>query len=177
MKKIILIAGASGVGKDSVIKASRDMFAGNKNVHFIRRFITRKPNEHEDNVFMDKAEFDSMVLGGEFLSFWSANGNHYGILKNSLGEGVNILSVSRGVMGEIYSKYDNVVPVEITAGRETLRQRLISRGRESDSEVEERLNRYVEIDLPDVVKIDNSGSLHIAVDEFCHIVNKLLRFC
>jgi len=45
MKKIILIVGASGVGKDTLIKYARKKMK--KEINFVRRYITRKPDKNE----------------------------------------------------------------------------------------------------------------------------------
>ena len=44
MKKIILIVGASGVGKDSLLKSLK----GKININFVKRYITREPDQLED---------------------------------------------------------------------------------------------------------------------------------
>lgn len=48
-KKIILIVGASGVGKDSLIKEAKKELK--EEFNFIRRYITRKPDKNEKNYF------------------------------------------------------------------------------------------------------------------------------
>ncbi|WP_044416679.1 hypothetical protein [Halarcobacter anaerophilus] len=53
MKKIILIVGASGVGKDSLLKSLK----GKININFVKRYITREPDQNENNYYIDDEAF------------------------------------------------------------------------------------------------------------------------
>lgn len=53
MQKIVLIVGASGVGKDSLLKIIKSKIDAN----FVKRYITRIPDENESNYFIDEEAF------------------------------------------------------------------------------------------------------------------------
>ena len=55
--KIILLVGASGVGKDSLLNAAQKNFE--KKINCVKRHITRIADENEDNYFLSDKEFDS----------------------------------------------------------------------------------------------------------------------
>lgn len=66
----ILIVGASGAGKDSLLKAAKAYFTqcGDKKskVHFIPRYIDRIPDQNEANFYIDTQSFE--ILQDFFIS-------------------------------------------------------------------------------------------------------------
>ncbi|MCI0500398.1 MAG: hypothetical protein L0Y61_01460, partial [Epsilonproteobacteria bacterium] len=91
MIKIILIVGASGVGKDTLLKAIQNDIKAN----FVTRYITRVPDNNESNYYIAKDDFLYLKKSDFFVSSWEAHGNIYGISKLSLKDGLNIISISR----------------------------------------------------------------------------------
>lgn len=77
--RLTVLSGPSGVGKSSVLAELRRM---GPDVHFSVSVTTRKPRPGEvDGVhyhFVDRAEFDQMVAGGELLEHAEFAGNCYG---------------------------------------------------------------------------------------------------
>ena len=53
MKKIVLIVGASGVGKDTLLKQVKTKI----DAHFVKRHITRIPDSHEENYYINDDEY------------------------------------------------------------------------------------------------------------------------
>jgi phosphonate metabolism protein PhnN/1,5-bisphosphokinase (PRPP-forming) len=166
--KIILIVGASGVGKDSLLKASLEQLP---HTNVIQRYITRKPDENENNHFLSQEAFSQKVHEDEFISFWSAHGNNYGIAKEDIKEGLNIISVSRGSIVDFEKLYDKVLTLHVTLPKEVLRTRLMHRARESSFEIEKRLNRtYESICAKNLVEFDNSLCLEKSAQAFVRII-------
>ncbi len=80
-----------------------------------------------------------------FISTWNAHENYYGIAKNSIKSGLNLISISRSKIKD-FEKYTNkVFTINITVPKDILKKRLESRNRESSQEIEKRLNRSYEI--------------------------------
>ncbi len=167
MKKIVLIVGASGVGKDTLIKALQNRVEAN----FIRRYITREPDNNESNHYIDEEAFELLKKEGFFISSWSAHYNMYGIPKNRIQEGLNIISVSRNAIKDFENAFDNVVTIHITINKEKLIERLILRGRETKEQIEQRLQRAsMEVKAQRVIEFDNSSSLEESVEKFVNIL-------
>ncbi|MEM7616495.1 MAG: phosphonate metabolism protein/1,5-bisphosphokinase (PRPP-forming) PhnN, partial [Pseudomonadota bacterium] len=116
-----------------------------------------------------RAEFARRAAMGEFALSWEAHGLSYGIPADQLravDEGITLLfNGSRGMMEEARAAFPHLKVLLITARDEVLAQRLAERGRESASEISERLSR-ARMSAPTgahVIEIDNSGALDQAV--------------
>lgn len=172
MKKIILIVGASGVGKDTLIKYARKKMK--KEINFVRRYITRKPDKNEKNFFVDNSAFKVLKDNNFFVSSWSAHENLYGIAKSSIKEGVNVISISRKEIEHFESIYNNVTTINITVPKNILKVRLISRGRETKEEIKKRLLRdYGVIKAKKIVEFENILELTISVEIFTKLLGDL----
>ena len=170
MKKIILIVGASGVGKDTLLRAIKEKLEAN----FLQRYITRKPDENESNYYLDMEAFRALKEKDYFVSSWEAHGNFYGIAKEHIKEGLNIISISRGAIKDFEKVYDEVVTINITIPKELLKQRLEQRGRESKQEIEKRVARsYETIEAKRLIDFDNSKAVELSAQNFTELINKL----
>ena len=168
-KKIILIVGPSGVGKDSILEASKEYLSSS--LHLVKRYITRKPNEHEDNHYLSVDEFKVKVQENFFASHWGAHENLYGIAKASILDGVNIISISRGSIKDFEALYDKVYTLHITVPKEVLRQRLLNRGRESLEQIEKRLERsYESLEAKHLIEFDNQAPLEEGAIKFAQLL-------
>lgn len=134
-KKIILIVGASGVGKDSLIKEVKKELK--EEFNFIRRYITRKPDKNEKNYFLENSAFKLLKKNDYFVSSWEAHDNFYGISNESIRKGINIISISMSKIGDFEKNFEKVYVINITLNKEELKNRLIKRGRESLEESKE----------------------------------------
>lgn len=170
--KIVLIVGASGVGKDTLIKgAKREL---KKRVNFVRRYITRKPHKSERNYFVDRQAFYILHDNHFFVSSWNAHQNYYGIAKSSIKEGLNIISISRGRIKDFEKAFREVYTINITVPKEDLRNRLILRNRESEEEIEQRLQRdYEKIEARNLIEFDNSRSIDESIEDFISLLKKI----
>lgn len=179
-KRLVLVVGASGVGKDSVLDGARTVFAADPRVVFVQRVITRPPGSGgEDHIAATPDEFAALRDAGAFSIHWPANGLTYGLprrMDDDLTAGrVVIANVSRQVLDEARACYRGLTICEVTASTAALRVRLMARGRETAAEIEARLAR---VGTPttgtDVVTVANDGRLADAVDAFTRLVDQLL---
>lgn len=170
--KIVLIVGPSGVGKDTLIKGARKILK--EDVNFVKRYITRKPDKSEKNYFVDDYAFKILKDNSFFISTWNAHDNHYGIAKNNIIDGLNIISVSRSKIKDFEKSYDEVYTINITVPKEELKKRLFNRKRESLVEIEKRLNRnYKEIQSRNLIEYDNSLDINRSIKEFIKLLNNI----
>lgn len=181
---LVLVVGASGSGKDSVIDYAREHYASDDRVHFVRRCITRDNGDPSENhEHMPLAAFQKAEMQGKFVISWGAHGLFYGLPATLLDHlekgGVVIANGSRKVIPVLKEQFPNFIAVNLTVEKSILAKRLLSRGRESDEEIERRLNRtdsLNESDLfgPETVHVDNSGSLETAGSSLVILIDNAL---
>lgn len=173
-KKIILIVGASGVGKDSLIKEAKKEFE--ENINLVRRCITREPDENENNYYFNHNAFNILKEQDFFISTWQAHNNLYGISRDCLQDGVNIISISRGNITDFEKEYKDVYTINITLPKEELKRRLIKRDRENTEEIEKRLNRsYEKITANILIEFDNSKDFIVSSNEFKDLLQTIIK--
>ncbi|ADG92012.1 guanylate kinase/L-type calcium channel region [Arcobacter nitrofigilis DSM 7299] len=170
MKQIVLIVGASGVGKDTLLKNLQNKIQAN----FVTRYITRKPDENENNYYIDEITFEKLKKDDFFISTWEAHNNKYAIAKNQIKNGLNIISISRGAIKEFEDNFKNVTTIEITLPKEILYKRLKNRARENEEEIQKRLNRsYTKIEAKNIIQFDNSDSIEQSTKNFITLLERI----
>ena len=170
MKQIILIVGASGVGKDTLLRSIQNKVE----VNFIKRYITRKPDSNEANYYIDTEAFQRLQKDGFFISTWEAHANKYGIAKNQIIEGLNIISISRGAIKDFEEKFENVITIEITLPKDVLYKRLKNRARENEEEIQKRLARvYEKIEAKNIIQFDNSNTIELSCANFITLLKRI----
>jgi len=171
-KKIILIVGASGVGKDSLIKeAKKDL---KKEFNFVKRYITRKPDKNEKNYFLENCAFKLLKDNDYFISSWEAHENFYGISKNSIKNRLNIISISRSKISDFEKNFEKVYVINITLNKEELKNRLIKRGRESLEEIQKRLDRsYDKIEAKNLINFENDKPFEESKEAFIKLLKEI----
>ena len=179
---LILVAGPSGAGKDTLISAAREVLDSDSRFAFPKRVITREDQTGEDHLFLDAEAFRREKNRGGFFLSWEAHGHLYGIPVEILVElkrrRTVVINVSRRVVDEARLSWPNTKIILIDIAPEILRQRLSARGRENEAEIEKRVARAVDrtYDITgEVYKIDNSGPLNLAVDRFLGSIVSLAR--
>lgn len=177
---VVAVVGPSGAGKDSVMNHARERLGSLvSEVTFIRRIITRPPNEDmEDHDSVDDLSFERMIADHAFAVHWSANGLHYGLPVSMdrmvRAGGVVVANVSRAVIPALRGRYAHILPVIITAPSHVLAERLVARGRENCEEIISRLGRAdaQELAVEGAVTISNDSDLANASEKFLAVLRK-----
>ncbi|MDX1737671.1 MAG: phosphonate metabolism protein/1,5-bisphosphokinase (PRPP-forming) PhnN [Alphaproteobacteria bacterium] len=176
--KLFLVVGPSGSGKDSILNYAKDFFSSSGNVVFPLRCITRDATEGDEvHVTISDDEFEAKIKAGQFTFAWHAHGLKYGIpreIEYALAAGKNVvINVSRSVLAEARNRFKNLTVISISVNKAELRKRLQLRGRETQADIERRLQRAEEFSVvgDDVIRIENSGSLALSCESFIHIIS------
>ncbi|WP_225315036.1 phosphonate metabolism protein/1,5-bisphosphokinase (PRPP-forming) PhnN [Marinobacter confluentis] len=181
MGRLIYVMGASGSGKDTLIKAAAAALVDRPDIRFARRCITRPADpDGENHRPITPHVFNALVQQGRFAMHWSGNGHHYGIgveINDWLGTGQTVVvNGSRKWFAEARFQYPDLVPVMIEVSPPILRERLQRRGRESAEEIAARLHRHQQMQPQNegCIVINNDGPLaqasHALTDAICHPV-------
>jgi ribose 1,5-bisphosphokinase len=176
---LILVAGPSGAGKDTLIDAARQHFRGDSRVQFPLRVITRGGQAGERHIALSEQDFQASEKQGCFCLSWRVHGLSYGIPVETLDAlaagGSIVINVSREKVNEARAMWPQTRVIHVVASAEALWTRLLARGRESACEAVERLCRSDRLPpmLPDadwVDVIDNSEALAAAVEQFTALI-------
>jgi len=146
---LFYVIGASGAGKDSLLRAARTELATEnvigENVIFAHRYITR-PVElaGENHIALSPQEFRTRQHAGLFALHWHSHALDYGLgieINAWLERGFNVvMNGSRAYLDEAARRYpETLVPVLVRVSPEILRARLKARGRENTAQIDERL--------------------------------------
>lgn len=177
--KIFYIMGASCSGKDSVMDRCRLYLKAEHRCLVAHRYITRPAQAGgENHVELSLQEFQQRVEMNGFAMHWEANGYWYGIgceLYHWLGNGYHVLlNGSRAYLPEAIQLYKDVlIPVYLTITPATLKNRLIERGRESATAIEQRVKRakdYSLVNDESCMVLDNNGELDHTVNALMEII-------
>jgi len=140
----VFVCGASGAGKDSVMRWAEVYLADKKNIVFSRRMVTRPstPGSDHDEVTVD--EFERHSARGGLAWQWHAHGFNYGInatYADQVAAGhIVVVNGSREHANQLeHSEQIKVVQIELSPV--DLKIRLIDRARESIEKISERLAR------------------------------------
>lgn len=174
---LILVVGASGAGKDSLLAHARMQLAEHPGFRFVRRCITRPAQAGgEDHRALSEAEFAGRLGAGRFALHWHSHGLRYGIdreIDDWLAAGCTVvINGSRAHLTSARERYPALRVIAIAARPETLARRLAQRGRESADDIAARLARQAPLpeDLP-VIEVANDDSLEAATEAFLHALH------
>jgi ribose 1,5-bisphosphokinase len=174
----IAIVGPSGVGKDTLI-AGLSAALPSPSFSFPQRIITRRPDMHEQSLFLDEEAFEQASAAGEFLISWEANGHSYALSRSvatTIGRGRHVIAnVSRKAVPALRDRLPRLLVVHVSARAEIIADRLRARGRESSDVQLQRLERGVALDsnLEADIRIENNGPVERSVEALLKVVSRL----
>lgn len=146
MPEVIVISAPSGAGKTSLVHAMVERF---ENLVASISHTTRPKREGEvhgkDYFFVDPAQFHHIQSAGMFLEHAEVFGNHYGTgieqiqARHAEGKDV-ILEIDWQGARNIRERMTNVLSIFVLPPSiETLRQRLVGRGRDDKAVIDKRM--------------------------------------
>lgn len=177
--RLLYVMGASGAGKDRLLRGVGQRLRHDHSVRVARRTITRPPaRESEDHGYLTVEAFRAREQAGAFALAWEAHGHRYGVgreIDQWLGAGLTVLvNGSRAFLHQALFRYPrSLVPILIDVPDELLEQRLARRGREAAEEIRQRLDRHRRLHpelTSEVIRIDNSGSPEAAIERLVELV-------
>ena len=174
--RLIAIVGPSGSGKDTLIFELKNRIKA----HFPRRFITRQnfPND-EKSIYVTLDEFSNLLRNDQFAFHWSAHGLSYGIPANInqfLSNGTDVIfNCSRAALNNISQNCANLKVIAVTVSSNILRKRLILRGRESMKEINQRMERNIDLLPANAITIDNSKSIEEGLNSLITAINPPMK--
>ena len=177
---LVVVSGPSGVGKGTIVKT---VLKRRTDVVESVSCTTRAPREGErhgrEYYFLTKEEFTRRIQENDFLEYDEHFGNFYGtpksFVKEKLKEKSVILEID--VVGALNAKKafpKSVLVMIAPPSLEELKNRLISRGSESEEDIENRLSR-LKFELSQKDKYDYviiNDDLEKAIEEFCEILDR-----
>ncbi len=179
--KLLVFSAPSGSGKTTIVKTILKKY---KELDFSVSATTRQKRENEingsDYFFITESEFKSKIEGNEFIEWESFYDYYYGTLKSfvddeiSLGKSV-VLEVDVKGAVNIKKNYPSAVLIFIMPPSfEELKNRLINRSTETESDLRKRIERaqyeFTYKDKFDYVVINDK--LEDAVSKVCEIIEK-----
>ena len=166
---LVLVAGPSGAGKDTLIAAAREALAGDARYVFARRIVTRAMNAFENHDTLSAEQFAAGIEAGRFALHWQAHGLSYGLdrtIEEQIAAGkVVVCNVSRSVIPAARQRYAKVAVIHVDAHPAVRAARISARGRDvaQGSRIDPARN---ELAVDCDVTIDNSGSLQTSTAAF-----------
>lgn len=173
---LFLVVGPSGVGKDTLLHGAREALEG-RWFRFPQRVITRPADAGgENHKPATDASFEDMVSNDAFLHYWKAHGLRYGIPRDIIGDleaGVNVVvNTSRMEVEAFQRKAPRTVVICINAAKDVIAARLRVRGRETEDEINRRLERTVEqsAHIESAVEIFNDTTVQEGTEKLVEVI-------
>jgi ribose 1,5-bisphosphokinase len=173
---IFAVVGPSGAGKDTLLAEAARQAPW---LCVARRAITRPADAGgEDHEALTTAEFARRAAAGDFAVSWEAHGLSYGISNREVlraGGKPLLFNGSRAALPAALKAFPDLKVILVTAPPEVLASRLAKRGRESRTDIEDRLKR-AGFDLPEGITplvVVNDASVEAAVTRLLALVEPL----
>ncbi len=164
-RRLIVVVGPSGAGKDSVLRA---WGAAPDAPHFAQRVITRAPEATEAHEAISPADFAGMRSQGLLATWWQAHGLDYGVRRSQLEPLVQgrwvVLNGSRAHLPALRAQAPGLRVVAMSAPSHVLAQRLAARAREDQAARVGRLARSVAAPADADLELVNDGELQRSVE-------------
>lgn len=181
--KLFYLVGPSGSGKDSILRYFRQHLSEQcvQPVTVSHRYITRASDSNENSVSLSEEEFRLRLDKELFAMHWQANGFDYGIGKEIelwMKAGVSVIvNGSRAYLPKAQSLWGKKLhSISVNVSDEVLEQRLRQRNRESEGEIQLRLQRHKRLQpesSTDSVVVNNS-SVENAAKQLQEVINQQL---
>ena len=167
MGPLFAVVGPSGAGKDTLMEAAA---AARPDLTLVRRVITRPAGAGgEASEGVSDLEFTARQRAGDFALDWQAHGLSYGIPADQLAApGPVLFNGSRAMLTTARGRFPDLRVIVVTAPVPVLAARLAARGRESVTDIAERLER-ASFALPEGVAattVINDDTLAVGVVRF-----------
>ena len=177
--RLYYVVGASGAGKDSVMRYAREALGRDHEVLFAHRYITRPLRAGgENHIALSTEEFLLRKRHGLFAMDWESHGFRYGIgieIDAWLAQALTVVvNGSRSYLPVARRRYPQLNAVWITARPQNLAARLAQRGRETRVQILARLRRNSKLgSMPAVheLHISNDGPLEAAGGRFVSLLS------
>ena len=147
--KLVVISGASGVGKGTVLGI---MMKKRKDLSFSVSATTRPPRPNEiDGVhyyFVTRDQFENMIENGEFLEYDAHAANYYGTLRaqaeEKLARGPVLLDIEPAGAKQVRQSMPDALLIFIMPpSLEELERRLRGRGDTPEDQIQMRMERAI----------------------------------
>ena len=177
---LVLVVGPSGAGKDTLINAAKSALAGDERYVFPRRVVTRHAIASlEDPDSVTPEDFALRAANGAYALSGEALGLRYGLpasIRDDIAAGrVVVMNGSRAIVDAARETFPGTVVILVDASADVRAQRLAGRGRESAAEVAARLAREAPADIPNAIRVDNSGAVAEGISRFLTALRALPR--
>lgn len=142
--RVVLIVGPSGSGKDTLLRLTRGLLAGNPGIVFASRDVTRPTGTAEESAVTSET-FEAIERTGGYALTWHAHGLSYGVhaeidIDVAAGRTV-VINASRTILAAARARYRDVKIILIDAPADIRAERLSSRAREDAADVAARIAR------------------------------------
>jgi ribose 1,5-bisphosphokinase len=142
--RLIYLTGASGSGKDTLLRLLRASLAADDRIWIAQRTITRISGPDEASIPVTEDQFEQLSAAGRFCLQWGSHGLRYGIGSDQIDRRIEagfvvIVNGSRRYLAEAFKRYPAMTSAEVVVDPSVLGERLRARGRENESQIAERL--------------------------------------
>lgn len=175
MSKLIVISGAAGSGKGTVLNR---LFEMSDKFRYSVSFTTRQPRPGEidgkNYFFVTDREFEKRINDGDFIEHVEYCGNRYGTSRSYIhslrekGYDVILEIETVGAMNVMSSPEDKVTIFLAPPTYTVLEQRLRGRGTESEQDIQKRLTRAKQeillAEKYDYIVVNRDGDIQNAAD-------------
>lgn len=176
--RLFFLVGPSGVGKDTILSHFKKNQYSDRQPLVAHRYITRPVRENDENhIELSSTDFNRRKQNGLFLFDWESHDKQYAIgreVRKWRKSGMNvIINGSREYLQQAREIYPPLVPIWLMVSEDIMRQRLIARGRESNEEIEARIQRSKELnDLKpnDCVFINNDQTIEDTIGQIMALI-------
>ncbi|UYP45089.1 Ribose 1,5-bisphosphate phosphokinase PhnN [Candidatus Lokiarchaeum ossiferum] len=173
-KKLFLLVGNSGSGKDSLINEVVKTWPSNlPQIRIPHRYITRPPHETEPFHSVTKETFDQLQRDNKFCLSWHIYGLDYGVsceILDWLNRGhIVVINVSRSIIDHARKRFPYLKVIFVKVPFAITLERIKNRGRESENDPVfrdrvERARKNQDFLTADFI-VKNEGPLEIGVQK------------